>query len=1014
MHATLQHPFRLLWISSALFPVVTFASAVRADIFQWEYINPADPSQGKRQSTTLAPDGMGLNALPGAELADFDLTMAYLVGADLRNAEFTTYHGTCPGNAACFPAFTIASAILTDADFTDSDIRGASFRTLSLNQLYSTASYRTRDLTGIELSSSNLIGGNFADQNLTNAIFFGSTLTDAIFTNAQVTQTYFGKEVVNAGFCGFPPCSSLIVGTGISPAQLYKTADYQAQNLSGINFNLNDLTGANFRGQNLADASFSDATLTGADFTDADIRGANFNKSFMGTGITLPQLYSTASYRAKDLSGIDLRDNSLAGGNFVGQNLTYARLYDAQLTGADFTAADTRGAAMHSLSAVNLIEPFGHINGLDLGNGDLLVVRDFDGFSFPIPIKVDQRLAMGPGGTLRMVFEADAWDSTISFSTGIPVTLGGTLEITFADDVNLATQIGRTFDLFDWTGVNPVGAFAISSPYAWDLSHLHTTGDVTLISIPEPSSLLLLGCALASILAVRHAICLRHRRVLQIAVALFAIVAIAASARADIYQWEYINPADPSQGKQQNSTLAPDGACVDAVPGADLRDRNLTMAYLTGADLMNVLGYVANLTNADLSHANLSNANFAAATLTDADFTRADVRGTGLAKAETFGGGSVNSLYGCCSPTYGTGITLAQLYSTTSYQDHDLSGISLAYNNLTGGNFAGQNLSNAFLGHATLTDADFSQANLSNVVINDAILTDARFGEANLTNANFCRANITGANFAQANLTNAYFVDANLTGANFREANLVNSNFAFYDFTFCLMGGCSEPPPPRYATLADVDLTAADVRGAQVSTAGAITTNLIRPDGRIDDLDLNDGGLLVVRDYDGDHTRTNPFGMPAPVPPIPITVDQYLAMGPGGTLRMVFESDAWDSTISFAPGIPVTLGGALELTFADDVNLTSQVGRSFELFNWTGVEPTGAFTIRSSYTWDLSKLYTTGEVTLIAVPEPACAATVATIGGLILRRRCLYRISLSDSRRSPQLRPHLSAIERKP
>jgi hypothetical protein len=74
---------------------------------------------------------------------------------------------------------------------------------------------------------------------------------------------------------------------------------------------------------------------------------------------------------------------------------------------------------------------------------------------------------MGPGGTLRMVFEADAWDSNISFAPGIPVTLGGTLELTFANDVNLASQVGRTFDLFDWTGVTLTGAFAVSSPYHW-------------------------------------------------------------------------------------------------------------------------------------------------------------------------------------------------------------------------------------------------------------------------------------------------------------------------------------------------------------------------------------------------------------------------------------------------------------------------------------------------------------------------------------------------------------------
>ena len=81
-------------------------------------------------------------------------------------------------------------------------------------------------------------------------------------------------------------------------------------------------------------------------------------------------------------------------------------------------------------------------------------------------------------------------------------------------------------------------------------------------------------------------------------------------ARADIFQWEYINPANPSLGKQPSTTLTPDGAGANAVPGTNLSYRNLTMAYLIGADLTGATGYYTNLTNADLSHANLTNANF--------------------------------------------------------------------------------------------------------------------------------------------------------------------------------------------------------------------------------------------------------------------------------------------------------------------------------------------------------------------------------------------------------------------
>jgi hypothetical protein len=103
-----------------------------------------------------------------------------------------------------------------------------------------------------------------------------------------------------------------------------------------------------------------------------------------------------------------------------------------------------------------------------------------------------------------MVFEADAWDSTISFAPGIPVTLGGTLELTFADDVNLASQLGRTFDLFDWTGVTPTGAFTIVSPYAWDLSNLYTTGQATLTAIPEPTTRALIAFGLGGVAFSRH------------------------------------------------------------------------------------------------------------------------------------------------------------------------------------------------------------------------------------------------------------------------------------------------------------------------------------------------------------------------------------------------------------------------------------------------------------------------------------------------------------------------------
>jgi uncharacterized protein YjbI with pentapeptide repeats/CubicO group peptidase (beta-lactamase class C family) len=1350
----------ILSITAAVF---VFANAARADIFQWEYINPADPSQGKRQSTTLAPDGAGVDAVPGANLSSRNLTMAYLTAANLTNANgllanltnadlthanltntnlnlarltnadfagaeiLGANFGKLPalaGTGITLPQLystasyqardlrgtgflnnnlaganfvdqdlsnaSFALAILTDADFSGAEVRGAMFRAsdcgcfpeacacipakgtgaISLAQLYSTASYQNRDLSGVGLENISLTGGNFAGQNFTSASFTGADLTDAEFSGATLTDADFtGAEVRGAFF--------FAIDTGLTSAQLYSTASYQARNLMGIALT-GDLSDWNFAGQNLINARFSDfftapdATLTEVDFTDAEVRGASFWAG--GIGLTMTQLYSTASYQARDLTGIKL-SGDLSSWNFAGQNLANADFvrescnpyfqcmsFPATLTGADLTAADARGASLNLSSATtaNLIHPDGHIAGLELDASKLLAVRDYNGYfgTNSIPITIDQHLSMAPGGTLRMLFEADAWDSTISFAPGTPVTLGGTLELTFADDVNPASQVGRTFDLFDWTGVNPTGAFAVSSPYAWDLSNLYTTGQVTLTAIPEPSTfalaalgliglvvrvrrsksneeshaetqrrrgislgrfslrplrlcvsllslvaipipalsaiagpiqsqsatvlhtyrkstamevinaipvdfhkvlpllpqeydflpaaavglggadqalvvianfqgsqpqiddaepaaadqvaidlailvqepphaattgldipgafhvytlaiytndapyaatlqsvgmpvelvphivydrpmddltglgdlnvsvpiddesfyshntgfgyvpagvlnailwhngsrgtsvlhfmdeptelgqalseiytapgsnlnsllqgggvgpgptdpvtgfesvlapslnyryregsfgrlllivpepstLLLLPCALAAMLVIFRFRPPHSGRVSQVAASFLSVGILVNAAEADIFQWEYINPADPSQGKQQSTTLAPDGAGVDAVPGAYLWFRNLTMAYLIGADVQN--------------------ASFVGATLTGADFTSAEVRGA------NFGRGRDCGAYGCY-PSIGTGIIVAQLYSTASYQAHELTGIGLFGNDLSGANFAGQNLTNGDFGGAELTGADFTGAEVRG----------ANFVAGTCSPGFGCSFFGTGMTLAQLYSTGSYqahdlrrinFGWNDLTDGNFVCQNLTNANFT-------------------YAYLSGADFSAADARGAFGLVADeAITANFIWPDGHMDGLDLDPGALLVVRDYDGIQ-----YSPPIdPIPPIPITIDQHLTMAPGGTLRMVFEADDWDSTISFAPGIPVTLGGTLELTFSDDVNPASQVGRTFDLFDWTGVTPTGAFAISSPYAWDLSNLYTTGEVTLTAIPEPTSVALI--------------------------------------
>jgi autotransporter-associated beta strand protein len=233
-------------------------------------------------------------------------------------------------------------------------------------------------------------------------------------------------------------------------------------------------------------------------------------------------------------------------------------------------------------------------------------------------------------------------------------------------------------------------------------------------------------------------------------------------------------------------------------------------------------------------------------------------------------------------------------------------------------------------------------------------LTGWNFSNKNLSNSSFSWAKLANVDFSQAILFGSNLSSANMTNSNLSHTNLSNANF-------------------NYAEVENANLFCADARGAiNLNLSDAITTNTILPDGSIQGLDLSGTVVLTVRDYDGD-----PIGYTDGVPivpphgPIPITVQTSLNMGTDGKLQMQFGDNAWDSTISFQAGIPVALGGTLDLAFAPGISSKSQLGQTLRLFNWTGVSPTGVFNVTSSYNWDLSKLYTSGDVTMLYDPTLA-------------------------------------------
>jgi uncharacterized protein YjbI with pentapeptide repeats len=426
-------------------------------------------------------------------------------------------------------------ATLTNADLTGAIVTGAGFHDITKEQLYSTASYHQKNLQGIRILDSDLTGWDLRGQDLSNAAL-GSNLTNANLTGANLTNaglefaTFTNANLAETNVNG--ASFRVTASRGFTKEHLYSTASYQQKNLQRIRLSENDLTGWDLSGQDLTRASLDNtqltnvnlarANLTGADFYGADLANANLSGAivtganfFASRGPTNEQLYSTASYQQKNLQALNLgcevgfdsqcvdvdAPRDLSGWDFSGQDLTDSIFLGANLTNANLTAADLRGAQGVNLTGsvvANTIRPDGQVWGIQLADQSELIVRDNDGRPAsppdtfwllvrpprpPTPITVQDEFAMSGTGLVRLVFESDPWDSLITFEPGIPVALGGTLKLTFADDVDVATQVGRTLRIFDWTSVEPTGAFAVESPHLWDLSQLYTTGEVTLLAV---------------------------------------------------------------------------------------------------------------------------------------------------------------------------------------------------------------------------------------------------------------------------------------------------------------------------------------------------------------------------------------------------------------------------------------------------------------------------------------------------------------------------------------------------
>jgi uncharacterized protein YjbI with pentapeptide repeats len=1014
--------------------VAIFIAPASGEIYRWD---TGELIRGTEGITPEAGVWLAGAKLEFADLSQADLAMATLAHATLASADLSQANLA----GASFFRATFSGANLSDAMVTGASFEETTSRGFTPEQLYSTASYKNGDLSGIGLGRNDLSVWNFIGQNLAGANFHSATLTSAELADAVVTGASFGDTT----------------SRGFTRDQLYATASYVTGDLTGIGLTLNDLSSWNFAGQNLTGArfyraaltradlsradltgaSFYRTTLTGADLTDALVAGASFEET-TSRGFTPEQLYSTASFQIKDLSGIGLARNDLSGWNLGGQNLTGADFAEAHLTGADLSQADLAGVNFDgatltniNLSQVNLarvdlrraalsgaILSRANLVGTDLEDATLtsadLSQADLAAADFKRAILTNANLSQADltlvhfhGATLA---GADLSDAVITGTYFEDVTAGGftAQQLYSTADYKNGDLSGIRLRRNDLSGWN----FAGQNLTRADFSHATLTGAV--LSDADLSDVNLTDATLANAdlshanltgadfrRAVLTGADLSHANLIE---ADFGLAMLSGADLSDavitgasfegttwspeqLYSTADYKNKDLSGIRLQGNDLTGWNFAGQNLARANFSDATLTSTDLSRANLTGVVFRRALLTSADLSHADLTGANVSDAMLTSTDLRQADLTGADFGRAILTNADLSDAVVTGTSfeGTTSGGFSPEQLYSTASYKKRDLSEIRLAGNELSGWDFAGQKLAGAdFLG-ATLTSTDLSHADLTGAVFDGAMLTDADLSDAVVTGASFAFTTFNGGFTAEQLYSTASYKNKDLSGTRWDRNDLSGWDVAGQKLAGADLSG---------AILRDADLTGADLRGARYSDlTRAITRNLITRGGAVFGLELRDGEDLWIRDHDS-------RGI--------ITVFDGMSVSEGGVLRLVFEADHWNSLILFEQGIPVRLDGTLELTFARDVDVAAQVGRTLSIFNWT-VDPNGAFDVTSPYRWDLSRLYTTGEVRLIGVPEPNTLAMVGFAALVLTFRTVPFRLRYWN-RRKPRRRRAPSSV----
>lgn len=206
----------------------------------------------------------------------------------------------------CNVDFPSEPGTLEGCDFTGATLRQLIVSNLSSEQLYSTANYINKDLSGILLlglgDESCREKWDFSDCNL--SYFIRCDLRSACFDNAFFLRTKAGQvhylstaesELTVSSYyqakqladIGFDRCM-------LVEPQLQRTANWRRKDLRGMHLKNMNLDGWHFSGMNMGDADLCGSSLKAVDFTDADIARLRLQGC---RHLTVSQLMQTKTYK---------------------------------------------------------------------------------------------------------------------------------------------------------------------------------------------------------------------------------------------------------------------------------------------------------------------------------------------------------------------------------------------------------------------------------------------------------------------------------------------------------------------------------------------------------------------------------------------------------------------------------------------------------------------------------------------------------------------------------------------